>query len=114
MSDRSFSSNTIDRLLHLAVTSVSSLYRIGCCLQHLIIKEGKSLLKIRGMELRENLAKVLKTGELGAKLSQLFQGCICTTASVEESIDFIHQFPKCSKVRTAPGKLENLLVFSLA
>ena len=88
MSDRSFSSNTIDRLLHLAVTSVSSLYRIGCCLQHLIIKEGKSLLKIRGMELRENLAKVLKTGELGAKLSQLFQGCICTTASVEESIDF--------------------------
>jgi len=65
------------------------------------------------MEFRENLSQMLKTRELRAKFGQLFQGCICTAAAIEESVDLIHELPQCLKVRTASGKLENLLVLSL-
>ena len=91
---RVMGSYAVDGLLHLAVASVAPLHGVGSRRKKRIVKEGERLIEIRAEKLLEGLADLLEASNALAQLAELIQGGLRATAAVEESVHFVHDFPK--------------------
>ena len=80
----------VDGLLHLAVTPVAALDRIGRGREKLFIQERQSLVHRGREDLLQFLAHRLEATNTGPKLCELPQGCIRSTAAVKQTVDLVH------------------------
>ena len=95
--------NTVDRLLHLAVAAVSSLHGIRRGGQELVVQEGEGFLQVGREQFLQRLSDSLETPDATPELSQLLQGGVATTAAVEEAVNFVHNISKSPQFALAPG-----------
>lgn len=84
------SADPVDGLLHLAVTPVATLDRIGGGGEKLFVQERQSLVHRWREDLLQFLAHRLETTNTGSKLCELPQGCIRSTAAVKKAVDLVH------------------------
>jgi hypothetical protein len=61
----------VNRLLHLAVATVATLYGVGGRWQQFIIEKRQGLLQVGRRKLAQNLANLLETANTLAQLGQL-------------------------------------------
>ena len=82
-------SHPVDRLLHLAMTTVASFHRVGGRGQQRIIEKGQGLLEVGREQVPERLAQGAKAPYVPTQFGQFLQGRFRPTAAVEEPIDLL-------------------------
>ncbi len=89
-SDVGLGAYAIDRLLHLAMATVSSFHGVGGGWQQGIIQEGQRLFQIGGEEFLQRLADLSEAADAPPKLGQLGERRLGAAPPVEETVDLIH------------------------
>ena len=99
--------DSIDGLLHLPMTAVAALHGVGGGRQERIVQERQRSLEVGGEELREGLADRLEAPNALAQCGELSQRGVGAAATVEETIDLVHDLAQGAKVALAcadPGQ----------
>ena len=82
--------HAIDRLLHLAVTSVATLDRVRGRREQFVVQERQGFLQVVRIELVQTLAKIPKPSNTNPQLRQLRQRRIRAAPAIKEAIDLVH------------------------
>jgi len=82
--------DAVNGLLHLAVTPVAALDRVGGGRQERIIQERQGLFEVGREQLAERLAEALEASHTPPEPGQFGQGGVSPAAAVKEAIRLIH------------------------
>ncbi len=90
--------NTINALLHLPVTSVAAFDGVGSRRQQFVVQKRQSLVQVGREQLAQSLPHLLEASHAVAELCELGQRGVGAAASVEETIDFIHDIAELTQL----------------
>ena len=82
--------DAIDRLLHLAVTTVAPFHGVGGGRKQFVVEKRQRLVQVGRAKLVQDLADLLETANALAQLGQLRQGGVGAAATIEQAVDFLH------------------------
>ena len=89
--------DSVDSLLHLSVAAVAALDGIGCGWEELFVQERQRLVHRGREDLLQLLAHRLEATNTRPKLCEFPQGCIRSTSTVKQTVDFVHDNAECAE-----------------
>jgi hypothetical protein len=89
--------DAVDRLLHLAMTTVPSLYGVGSRRKLLVIQKRQCLFQMGGLKLAQDFVDRLEASDTPAQLGQFRQGRVGAAAAIEQAVNFLHDVPHGSQ-----------------
>jgi len=82
--------DAIDGFLHLAVTPVAALHRVGGGWQQGIVQKGQGLFQVRREQLFERPPEAPEAADAPPEAGQPGQGGLGPASSVKEAVHFVH------------------------
>ncbi len=94
--------DTVDRLLHLAMSAVASFDGVGGGRQQGVVQEGQRFFQRGREEFFERLADGLEASDTPAEFGQLGPGGVGSAAAVEQGVNRVYDSSQDSQVRLPP------------
>jgi len=95
--------NTVNGLLHFAVTTIAALHRIGGCRKHRVVQKYQRLFQIGREQFAQCLANPTKTPHSFPQLGQFGQSRLRAATTVEQTINLVHDFAEHAQMRQPTG-----------
>src|SRR5438105_15411396 len=84
--------NTIDSLLHFAMTPIAALDGVRSRGQQFVVEKGQSLVEIRGEQFVQRLAESFEPAHALSEFGEFGPRRVSATAAVDQSVDFVHDW----------------------
>src|SRR5271166_2146623 len=91
--------DAIDRLLHLAMTTIAPFHGVGCRRKRLVVEKRQGLFQIGRLKFAQDFTYRLETADALAQPRELCQRGVRPATSIEQTVHFLHDVPQRSQLR---------------